>query len=87
MSKAELQLHVVKLERSIARLRKQNAELKEDARGNAEKSSTAPVTSKAAATKPKRAVAPKTRRQPARRANQAPASSGHDDDVAGPGDA
>ena len=87
MSKAELQLHVVKLERSIARLRKQNAELKQDVRGNAGKSSATPVTSKSAATKSKRAVAPKNRRQPAKRANQLPASPRHDDDVAGSGDA
>ena len=82
MSKADLELHVVNLERSIARLRKQNAELKQDARGTAEKVTAMPATSKAAVTKPKRSVASKPRRQPTRRANEVPASRGHDDDVA-----
>ena len=45
LNKAELEAQVVKLERSIARLRKQNAELKQMARTKAREAAEAPPCS------------------------------------------
>ena len=89
MSKADLEMHVVKLERSIARLRKQNAELKQTARDDA---AEAPAAKPARATKPKaapakakpavaaKAGAPRSRRQSNKVADAPPASAEHDDE-------
>ena len=87
MSKADLQLHVAKLERSIVRLRKQNAELKQDAHSHVEKASPGKTAPKSVVVKPKRAAASKGRRQPARTSNQVSGPLDHDDDVVGRADA
>ena len=59
-SKAELEQQVVKLERTIARLRKQNTELKQASREEALEAAPAPVAKTRRA--PKRAAASTTRR-------------------------
>ncbi len=66
LNKAELEQQVVKLERIIARLRKQNAELKHTARTEAREAAQA-VPAPVAETRraPKRAAAPSTRRKAA----------------------
>lgn len=63
LNKAELEAQIVKLERTIARLRKQNTELKQTERADAveaPKAAAAPVA--VPSSKPKRASASKTRR-------------------------
>lgn len=70
MNKAELEAQVVKLERTIARLRKANADLKQTARAEpVEAPKPAPAAAPTPAKKPKRAAAPKTRK-PAKSAAQ-----------------
>ena len=61
LNKAELEHQVIKLERTIARLRKQNAELKLTAREDAETATPAAAPAAAHDKKPKRASAPKGR--------------------------
>ena len=63
LNKAELEHQVIKLERTIARLRKQNAELKQTAREDAVEAAKPAAAPAAAPDKqPARAAAPKSRR-------------------------
>lgn len=71
LNKAELEAQVVKLERTIARLRKQNAEMKQTARQPAPAPEPAPTVAATPDKKPKRAAAaPKARRSSKRDAAQ-----------------
>jgi hypothetical protein len=71
LNKAELEAQVVKLERTIARLRKQNAEMKQTARQPAPTPEPAPAVAATPDKKSKRAAtAPKTRRSSKRDAAQ-----------------
>ena len=76
LSKAELEHQVVKLERTIARLRKQNAELKHAARTDAREAEDAPPAPVAEIKRVAKRAAPKTRRKAAveERAAEAPAA-------------
>ena len=63
MSKADLEAHVVKLERTVARLRKQTAELKQAAQESVVDTKAAKAAKAAVPEKrSKRTAAPKTRR-------------------------
>ncbi len=66
LNKAELEHQLIKLERTITRLRKQNAELKHTARTEAREAAEAPPAPVADTRRmPKRAPAPSTRRKAA----------------------
>ncbi|MGI4794185.1 MAG: hypothetical protein ACRYG8_08915 [Janthinobacterium lividum] len=83
LNKAELEHQVIKLERTIARLRKQNADLKQTAREDAiEAPKAAAVPVVAPDIKPKRASTPKTRRSPRKAAEPETAVSDAEDDDA-----
>ena len=66
LSKAELEHQLIKLERTITRLRKQNAELKQAARTEARETAEVPPAPVGEAKRtPKRGAAPSTRRKAA----------------------
>lgn len=81
LNKAELEAQVVKLERTIARLRKQNAEMKQTARQPAPAPEPAPTVAATPDKKPKRAAAaPKARRSSKRDAAQDTDTSAESDE-------
>ena len=81
LNKAELEAQVVKLERTVARLRKQNAEMKQAARQPAPAPEPAPTVAATPDKKPKRAAAaPKARRSSKRDAAQDTNASAESDE-------
>jgi len=81
LNKAELEAHVVKLERTVVRLRKQNAELKQAARETTPEPTPAPAPEPTPERKPKRSAAPKAARASKKAAQPAPDLDEPSDDL------